>query len=137
MKKFFCLLLVLLFVPFSVFSDDFLPLSDLEKTFVGGWAMYATRPDGTVYHYTLTITEDRSVFLRTLVVKDGKADTYNTVSSGEWVGFVSDTIMLSLSGKTFVSTITEDDILKLIQYDTMKASGFFTRCPDMGYTFGD
>ena len=136
MKRLFCLLFVLLLVPCVVFSDAD-PLTDFEKNFVGGWAMYASRPDGTVYHYTLTITEDRSVFLRTLVVKDGKADTYNTVSSGEWVGFVSDTIMLSLSGKTFVSTITEDDILKLIQYDTMKASGFFTRCPDMGYTFGD
>ena len=39
--------------------------------------------------------------------------------------------------QTFVSTITEDDILKLIVYETMTGSGFFTRCPDMGYTFGD
>ena len=136
MKKLFCLLLVLLLVPFSVLSDDYLPLNDFEKNFVGGWAMYASRPDGTVYHYTLTFTEDRHVYLRTLTVKNGKAD-YNTISSGEWVEFVSETILLSLSGKNFVSTITEDDILKLIVYETMTGSGFFTRCPDMGYTFGD
>ena len=136
MKKLFCLLLVLLLVPFSVLSDEYLPLNDFEKNFVGGWAMYATRPNGTIYHYTLTFTEDRSVYLRTLTIKNGKAD-YNTISSGQWVEFLADSIMLSLSGKTFVSTITEDDILKLIVYETMTGSGFFTRCPDMGYTFGD
>lgn len=137
MKRLFCLLLVLLLVPFSVLSDEYLPLSDFEKNFVGGWAMYASRPDGTVYHYTLTFTEDRTVFFRTLIIKDGKAETYNTVSSGEWLEFVSDTVILSLSGKTFISSIKEDDVLKLIQYDGMIASGYFTRCPDMGYTFGD
>ena len=135
MRKLLCLLLVLLLIPCAVFSDE--SLTDFEKNFVGGWVMYATRPDGTVYHYTLTFTDDRSVFLRTLVIKDGKADQYNEVSSGEWLEFVSDTVILSLSGKTFLSSITEDDVLKLIQYDGMKASGFFTRCPDMGYTFGD
>lgn len=137
MKKVLCLLLALLLVPSLVYSDEYLPINDFEKNFVGGWSMYATRPNGSVYHYTLTFTEDRSVFFRTLIIVDGKADTYNTVSSGKWVEFVSDTILLTLSGKSFVSTITEDDILKLIDYDTMKGSGFFTRCPDMGYTFGD
>ena len=136
MKRLFCLLFVLLLVPCVVFSDSD-PLTDFEKNFVGGWAMYASRPDGTVYHYTLTFTEDRTVFFRTLIIKDGKAETYNTVSSGEWVEFVSETILLSLSGKTFISSIKEDDVLKLIQYDGMIASGYFTRCPDMGYTFGD
>ena len=135
MKKLICLLLVLLLIPAVVLSEEDLPLSEFEQTYVGGWVMYASRPDGTVYHYTLTFTEERNVFMRTLVIKDGKAQTYNEISSGQWVEFISDTILLSLSGNTFVSTITEDDILKLINYETMKGSGFFTRCPDMGYTF--
>lgn len=137
MKKIVCILLVLLLVPVVVFSDEYLPLSDFEKTFVGGWTMYASMSSGTVYHYTLTFTEERSVFLRTLVIKDGKATQYNELSSGEWVEFLSNTILLSLSGKTFVSTITDDDVLKLIEYDTMKATGFYSRCPDMSYTIGD
>ena len=134
MKKLICVLLVLLLIPAVVLSEEDLPLSDFEQTFVGGWVMYASLSNGTVYHYTLTFTEDRHVFFRTLVIKDGKAQTYNEISSGQWVEFVSDTILLTLSGKNFVSTITEDDILKLIDYDTMKGNGFFTRCPDMGYT---
>lgn len=137
MKKVLCLLLALLLVPSLVFSDEYLPINDFEKNFVGGWVMYASRPDGTIYHFTLTFTEDRSVFMRTLVIKNGKATQYNDISSGEWTEFISDTILLSLSGNTFVSTITEDDILKLIDYKTMTGNGFFTRCPDMGYTFGD
>ena len=55
MKRLFCLLFVLLLVPCVVFSDAD-PLTDFEKNFVGGWSMYASRPDGTVYHYTLTFS---------------------------------------------------------------------------------
>ena len=135
MKKAFCLLFILLLVPCLALADEEFPLNDFEQNFVGGWVMYATLSDGTVCHYTLTFTEDRSVFLRTLTVKNGKAD-YNTLSSGQWCEFMSKSIYLTLSGKAFVSQITEDDILKLIEFDTMTGSGFFTRCPDMGYTFG-
>ena len=136
MKRFLCLLCVLLLVPAVVFSDEYLPINDFEKNFVGGWVMYASRPDGTIYHYTLTFTEDRAVYFRSLVVTDGKPQ-YNEIATGQFTEFLSNTILLSLSDKTFVSTITEDDILKLIDYKTMKGNGFFTRCPDMGYTFGD
>jgi len=132
MKRFLCLLLVLLLVPAVVLSEDDLPLSDFEQGFVGGWSMYAALSDGTVYHYTLTFTDDRSVYLRTLTVKDGDAN-YNSLSSGQWVQFTSETILLSLSGTNFAANIT-DDVLKLVDYSSMTAWGMFSRCPDMSYT---
>lgn len=132
MKRFLCLLLVLLLVPAVVLSEDDLPLSDFEHGFVGGWSMYAALSYGTVYHYTLTFTDDRSVYLRTLTVKDGDAD-YNTVSSGQWTEFMSDIVLLSLSGNNFLATI-QDDVLKLVDYSSMTAWGMFARCPDMSYT---
>ena len=132
MKRFLCLLLVLLLVPAFVLSEDDFPLSDFEHGFVGGWSMYAALSDGTVYHYTLTFTDDRSVYLRTLTVKDGDAN-YNSLSSGQWVQFTSETILLSLSGTNFAANIT-DDVLKLVDYSSMTAWGMFSRCPDMSYT---
>ena len=132
MKRFLCLLLVLLLVPAVVLSEDDLPLSDFEQGFVGGWSMYAALSDGTVYHYTLTFTDDRSVYLRTLTVKDGDAN-YNSLSSGQWVQFTSETILLSLSVTNFAANIT-DDVLKLVDYSSMTAWGMFARCPDMSYT---
>ena len=134
MKRFLCLLLVLLLVPAVVHSEDDLPLSDFEQGFVGGWSMYASLSDGTVYHYTLTFTDDRSVYLRTLTVKDGDAN-YNSLSSGQWTQFTSESILLSLSGTNFAANIT-DDVLKLVDYSSMTAWGMFARCPDMSSYIG-
>lgn len=133
MKRFLCLLLVLLLVPAVVLSEDDLPLSDFEQGFVGGWSMYAILSNGTVCHYTLTFLDDRSVYLRTLTVKDGDAN-YNSLSSGQWTEFLSETILLSLSGQNFVANIN-DDVLKLVDYSSMTAWGMFSRCPDMSYSF--
>lgn len=135
MKRFLCLLLVLLLVPAVVLSEDDLPLSDFEQEFVGGWSMYGIMPSGTVCHYTLTFVDDRSVYLRTLTVKDGDAD-YNTVSSGLYTQFMDDILLLSLSGKNFVASITDDDVLKLLDNSSMTLWGMFSRCPDMSYVFG-
>ncbi len=135
MKKVLCVFLLVLLIPSLVCSEEFLPLNDFEKGFVGGWSMYAALSDGTVYHYTLTFTDDRSVYLRTLTVKDGDAD-YNTVSSGLYTQFMDDILLLSLSGKNFVASITDDDVLKLLDNSSMTLWGMFSRCPDMSYVFG-
>ena len=134
MKRFLCLLLVLLFVPAIVLSEDYLPINDFEQNFVGGWAMYANLSNDTIYHFTLTFLDDRSVYLRTLTIING-IPKYNEISSGKWTEFLSETIILSLSGKNFYARI-EDDVLHLIEADTMTGSGAFARCPDMSYAFG-
>lgn len=135
MKKILCLLLVLLLVPSLVLSEETLPLSELEQSFVGGWVMYATLSSGSVCHYTLTFLDDRSVYFRTLIIADGKPK-YNELSSGQWVEFLSGTILLTLSGKSFIANIKEDGVLRLIEYDSMTVTGVFSSCPDLSYLIG-
>ena len=135
MKKILCVLFIVLLLPVVVLSEEYLPLNDFEKDFVGGWAMYAKSAKGTVYHYSLTFTEDRSVYYRTFYVKNGETK-YNEVASGLWAEFMSNTIILTLAGKTFVADF-KDDLLRLIEYDTMALTGSFSRCPDLGYLIGE
>ena len=135
MKKFLCLLLVLLLVPSVVLSDEYFPINDFEKGFVGGWSMYATLSGGSVCHYTLTFLEDRSVYFRTLIINNG-VPTYNEISSGKWTEFLSETVLLSLSGKNFIANIKDDGIMRLIEYDSMTVTGVFSSCPDLGYLIG-
>ena len=135
MKKILCVLLIVLLLPVVVLSEEYLPLNDFEKEFVGGWAMYAKSANGVVYHYSLTFTEDRSVYYRTFYVENGNTK-YNTIASGLWTEFMSDTILLSLAGKNFVADF-KDDLLRLIEYDTMTLAGSFSRCPDLGYLIGN
>ena len=135
MKKILCLLLVFLLVPSLVLSEETLPLSELEQGFVGGWVMYATLSNGSVCHYTLTFLDDRSVYFRTLIITDG-VPTYNEISSGQWVEFLSGTILLTLSGKSFIANIKDDGVLRLIEYDSMTVTGVFSSCPDLSYLIG-
>lgn len=132
MKKLLCLLLALLLVPVLSFAEeDELPLSDYEKSFIGGWSMYASLQNGTVYHFSLTFLEDRSVYYRTLMITDGEP-SYNVLASGQFMEFLSDSIILDLAGKTYLSNIV-DGILRLVEFDTMTICGFYSPCEDMSY----
>ena len=134
MKKLFSLILVLVLFPMVAFAVE--PLTESEQRYVGGWAMYAARSNGTVYHYSLTFTEDRSVYLRTLTIKNGVPD-YNSLSSGSWEELLDVSIYLTLSGKSFAANILDGDYLKLMDGKTYAASGYFSRCPDMSFSFGE
>ncbi len=134
MKKLISLILVLVLFPVVAFAVE--PLNESEQRYVGGWAMYAARNNGTVYHYSLTLTEDRSVYFRTLTIKNGVPD-YNSLSSGTWEEFLNGAIYLTLSGKSFVASIIDGDYLKLMDGKTYAASGYFSRCPDMAFAFGE
>ena len=134
MKKIFSLILVLVLFPVVAFAVE--PLSETEQRYVGGWSMYAARNNGTVYHYSLTLTEDRSVYLRTLTIKDGVPD-YNSLSSGTWEELLGDTIYLTLSGKYYAASIIDGGYLKLMDGKTYTAAGYFSRCLDMSLFFGE
>lgn len=134
MKKLISLILVLVLFPVVAFAVE--PLNESEQRYVGGWAMYAARKNGTVYHYSLTLTEDGSVYFRTLTINNGTPD-YNSLSSGIWEEFLDGTIYLTLSGKSFVANILDGDYLKLMDGKTYAASGYFSRCPDMSFSFGE
>lgn len=134
MKKLILLILVLVLFPVIAFAVE--PLSESEQRYVGGWAMYAARKNGTVYHYSLTFTDDRSVYLRTLTIKNGVPD-YNSLSSGTWEELLDGSIYLTLSGKSFAANILDGDYLKLMDGKTYAASGYFFRCPDMSFSFGE
>ena len=134
MKKMFSLILVLVLFPMVAFAVE--PLSETEQRYVGGWAMYASLNNGTVYHYSLTFTEDKSVYLRTLTIKDGVPD-YNSLSSGTWEELLGGSIYLTLSGNSFAANILDDGYLKLMDGKTYAASGYFSRCPDIAFFFGE
>ena len=134
MKRFFALLAALVLVPLVAFAVE--PLTETEQRYVGGWAMYASNSSGTVYHYSLTFTDDRSVYLRTLTIKNGVPD-YNSLSSGTWEELLGDAIYLTLSGKSFSANILDWDYLKLMDGKTYAPSGYFSRCTDMSFCFGE
>ncbi|MBO7663615.1 MAG: hypothetical protein J6U01_09615 [Clostridia bacterium] len=134
MKRIFSLILVLVLLPIVTFAVE--PLSETEQRYLGGWSMYAARNNGNVFHYSLTLTEDRSVYLRTLTIENGVPD-YNTLSSGTWEEFLSGTIYLTLSGKSYVANILDGDYLKLMDGDSYAATGYFSRCQDMAFVFGE
>ena len=134
MKKIISLILVLVLFPMVAFAVE--PLTETEQQYLGGWAMYAARSSGTVYHYSLTFTEDRSVYLRTFSVKNGVPD-YNSLSSGTWEELLNGSIYLTLSGKSYAANILDGDYLKLMDGKTYAAAGYFSRCPDMAFVFGE
>ena len=135
MKKLLAVFLILaLLLPISAFALE--PLSETEQRYVGGWAMYAARNNVSVYHYSLTFTEDRSVYLRTLSIKNGVPD-YNNLSSGTWEELLDGAIYLTLSGNSYAANILDGDYLKLMDGKTYIAAGYFSRCPDMSFAFGE
>lgn len=130
MKRFFALLLVLvLLFCSSALADD---LTDLEKEYAGGWAMYATH-GSAVYMNTLLFLDDYRVISHTMRYIDGKLASDNT-SSGIW-GEFSGGIIFSLAGESLKAYIHEDGVLTISFLNSSTGAGSYTKCPDMGYTF--
>ena len=130
MKRFFALLLVLvLLFCSSALADD---LTDLEKEYAGGWAMYATH-GSAFYMNTLLFADDHRVISHTMRYIDGMITGDNT-SSGIW-GEFGNGIIFSLAGESLNAYIHEDGVLTISFLNSSTGAGSYTKCPDMGYTF--
>ena len=129
MKRFFALLLVLLLFCSSACADD---LSDLEKEYAGGWAMYATH-GSAVYMNTLLFLDDYRVISHTMRYIDGKLASDNT-ASGIW-GEFGGGIIFSLSGESLKAYIHEDGVMTISFLYESTGAGSYIKCTDMGYTF--
>ena len=129
MKKLLCLLVVLVLLPVVSFADD---LTEDEKAYLGGWAMYADRGE-TIYHYTITFLDNYSVYLHTMTFSGGKLQSDNT-SSGTWGGFGGG-IIFTLSGNDMQGHIDEDGVLFIAFFGHSTAAGSFLKCSDMSYAF--
>lgn len=130
MKKIviFLLCVILAVAPAISVSEESV-LSENEKQFLGSWVMYMASGSKT-YLYTITFFDDHQVVLKTLSF-EGSTLASDHTASGKWVGFTSETILLSLAGNQFVGGIKEDGLFALLDYQTKEASGFFSRCPDL------
>lgn len=125
MKKLMALILCFVLVS-SVAPAD---LSDSEKKYLGSWVMYMVNDD-TTYLYTLSFFDDNNVTLKTMMF-DGSTLTKDNKSSGQWVGFTQDTIMISFGKNTFVGGINDDGLFTLLDFKTKDAMGMFAPCPDL------
>ena len=129
MKRFFALLLVLLLLCSSACADD---LTDLEKEYAGGWAMYATH-GSAFYMNTLLFADDHRVISHTMRYIDGMITGDNT-SSGIW-GEFSGGIIFSLAGESLKAYIHEDGVMTISFLYESTGAGSYIKCTDMGYTF--
>ena len=129
MKRFFALLLVLLLFCSSSCADD---LSDLEKEYAGGWAMYATH-GAAFYMNTLLFADDHTVISHTMRYIDGMITNDNT-ASGIW-GEFSGGIIFSLAGESMKAYIHEDGVMTISFLYESTGAGSYIKCTDMGYTF--
>lgn len=125
MKKLMALILCFVLVS-SVAPAD---LSDSEKKYLGSWVMYMANDD-TTYLYTLSFFDDNNVTLKTMMF-DGSTLTNDNKSTGQWVGFTQDTIMISFGKNTFVGGINDDGLFTLLDFKTKDAMGMFAPCPDL------
>lgn len=125
MKKLMALILCFVLVSSVALAD----LSDSEKKYLGSWVMYMVNDD-TTYLYTLSFFDDNNVTLKTMMF-DGSTLTKDNKSSGQWVGFTQDTIMISFGKNTFVGGINDDGLFTLLDFKTKDAMGMFAPCPDL------
>ena len=125
MKKLMALILCFVLVSSVALAD----LSDSEKKYLGSWVMYMANDD-TTYLYTLSFFDDNNVTLKTMMF-DGSTLTKDNKSSGQWVGFTQDTIMISFGKNTFVGGINDDGLFTLLDFKTKDTMGMFAPCPDL------
>lgn len=125
MKKLMALILCFVLVSSVALAD----LSDSEKKYLGSWVMYMANDD-TTYLYTLSFFDDNNVTLKTMMF-DGSTLTNDNKSTGQWVGFTQDTIMISFGKNTFVGGINDDGLFTLLDFKTKDAMGMFAPCPDL------
>ena len=133
MKRFICLFLVLVLLPVVSLSE--FALSELEKSFVGSWYMFATNKSGKIYSYNLVFLDSMKVYHNTMTFENGLMATDHN-SSGEWAEFVSDTIIFTLSGTNMCAKIRDNGYLYLYFFDDLKLCAIYTRCEDMTAVVG-
>lgn len=134
MKKLLCLLLCVLFLLPSVSLSEF-PLSSNEQNYVGAWSMYADNGKGTIYAMMITFLDSMKVVQVSTSFKNGTLSS-NNKSSGEWCGFTSDTVILSLAGQNLTAMIKDNGYLYLYFLEDLSLCGVFSRCEDMTSVVG-
>ncbi len=133
MKKLLCVLCVLCLLP--VFSLAEYPLSSNEQNYVGSWSMYADNGKGTIYAFMITFLDSMEVVQSSLTFQDGTLAS-NNKASGEWCGFTSKSIILSLAGNDMTAMIKDNGYLYLYFYKDMSLCGIYSRCEDMTSVLG-
>ena len=129
MKKAITILLIFVMILGSFAFAEESDLSENERQFLGSWVMYMASGN-TTYLYAITFFDDQKVVLKTLSFEGSELKSDHT-SSGEWCGFASDMVVLTLAGKDFAGGIQESGLFVLLDYKTKEPAAFFTRCPDL------
>lgn len=132
MKKMFCLLLVMIIVPFPVFCET---LSSNEQNYLGTWSMCATSKSGTSYVMVITFLDNMEVVQRSMTFKNGKLASDNK-ATGEWGGFTDKTIIFTLADTDMTAMIKDDGYLYLYFFKDLKMCGVYSKCPDMTNALG-
>ena len=133
MKRFFCLMFVLVLLP--IFSLAEYPLSKNEQNYVGSWSMYANNGKGTIYAMMITFLDSMEVVQSSMTFKDGTLSS-NNKASGEWCGFTDKTIVFTLAGQDMTAMIKEDGYLYLYFFKDLSLCGIYARCEDMTSALG-
>lgn len=133
MKKLICLLFVLVLLPVVSLAE--FPLSSNEQNYVGSWSMYADNGKGTIYSFMITFLDSMEVVQVSNTFQSGTLSS-NNKASGEWCGFTSNTIILSLAGNDMTATIKDNGYLYLYFFNDMSLCGIFSRCEDMTGVLG-
>lgn len=133
MKKLLCLLCVLCFLPVCSLAEY--PLSSNEQNFVGSWTMYADNGKGTIYAFMITFLDSMEVVQSSMTFQDGTLAS-NNKASGQWCGFTSKSIILSLAGNDMTAMIKDNGYLYLYFYKDMSLCGIYSRCEDMTSVLG-
>ena len=128
MKKLIALLLVLILLPVCAFSEF---LSENERQYLGSWVMYIVKGE-TTYLYTITFFDDGIVRAHFLTFKKS-ALVSSRDKSGQWCGFTSEIILLSLADQSYLGRINEEGRLVVAIYGESAASGIYSRCEDLSF----
>ena len=127
MKRFFCLLFVLVFLPVVSLSEY--PLSENEQRYVGSWSMYADNGKGTIYVFTMVFLDNMKVVQSSLVFQNGIL-TKNNKASGEWCGFTDNTIIFTLAGTDMTAMIKDDGHMYVYFFKDLSMCGAYSKCED-------
>ena len=133
MKRFFCILFVIVLLPIVSLAE--FPLSSNEQNYVGSWSMYADTGDGTIYAFLITFLDSMEVVQSSMTFKNGTLFS-NNKASGEWCGFTSKTIVLTLAGTDMSAMIKDDGYLYLYFFKDSTLCGIYSRCEDMTSVLG-
>lgn len=133
MKRFFCLLFVLMMLP--VFSLAEYPLSENEQDYVGSWVMYADNGNGKIYSIMITFLDSKEVFQSSMTFQNGTLYS-NNKASGIWGGFTNKTIIFTLADVDMSAMIKDDGYLYVYFFKDLTLCGIFSRCEDMTSVLG-